>query len=62
MEVEDVLRRRYWLRTNFEWFMNEVTFYKEMSKNFSERRLIVWEFGNQEGKVKISDETSFRSD
>ena len=58
-DVEEALRKRYWLKSNFEWFMNEVTFYKEMSKNFSDRKLVLWKYGEPEGKAELVDETSF---
>lgn len=60
-DVDDILRRRYWLKENFDWFMNEVTFHKEMKRNFSDNRLVLWRYGDIESKVEIKDEASFRS-
>ena len=60
-DVEDALRRRYWLKENFEWFMAEVTFHKEMSKYMSDRRVVIWHFDSKEGKAVI-DEAAFRSE
>lgn len=57
--VEDALRRRYWLKENFEWFMAEVTFHKEMSKFMGDRKLTLWHGGEPQGKVAVADETSF---
>ncbi len=60
IDIDDVLRRRFWLKQNFEWFMNEVIFHKDMRPYFSERKYVVWNLGEPEGKVKI--ETASRSD
>jgi hypothetical protein len=58
--VDEILSRRYWLKQNFDWFMNEVTFHKEMKRNFSGKKLNLWKYGELEAKVKIKDEASFR--
>jgi hypothetical protein len=59
-DVDDILRRRYWLKSNFEWFMNEVIFHKEMRRFFSDRRYLLWRYGDKEGKVSIKNETAGR--
>lgn len=57
--IDDILSRRHWLKENFDWFMNEVMFHKEMKRNFSGKKLTLWKCGETEAKVKIKDETSF---
>lgn len=57
--IDNILSRRYWLKENFDWFMGEVMFHKEMKRNFSGKKLTLWKYGENEAKVEIKDEASF---
>jgi hypothetical protein len=55
--VDEVLRRRYWLKENLEWFIGEVMFHKEMKGFFAkDNKKKLWSYGDPTGKVKIYDE------
>lgn len=61
-QVDDVLRRRFWLKENLEWFIGEVMFHKEMKGFFAkDKKRKLWDYGNPDGKVVIY-ETAERSE
>jgi hypothetical protein len=59
LDVDDVLRRRFWLKTNLEWFISEVIFHKEMKSYFAKNnKQKLWNYGESQGKVRIYNETT----
>lgn len=53
MDIDDALRRRFWVRDNFEWLMSEVIFHREMKEYFKNPKVKIWELDNPEGKANI---------
>lgn len=57
-DADEILRRRLWLKQNFEWFMTEVVFHRDMKPFFSGHRIVLWRRGELNSKAKINNETS----
>ena len=51
MDIEDALRRRYWVRQNFEWLMGEVSFHREMKQYFKNQKIRLWVMDTEEGRA-----------
>ncbi len=56
--VDEVLRRRFWLKNNFEWLMSEVVWHRDMKQYFDNPRTAIWKFGDMEGKAHLPYETT----
>ena len=52
-DVDDILRRRFWLRENFEWLINEVVFHREMKPYFSNEKFSLWKYDQEKGSAKV---------
>jgi len=52
-DVDDILRRRYWLKENFEWLINEVVFHREMKDYFSNPKFPLWKYDHEKGSANV---------
>lgn len=50
---ELALRRRFWILSNLEWLMAEVTFHRDNDIFFRNEKIPVWKLDTQEGKAKV---------
>jgi hypothetical protein len=60
-QLDIVLKKRYWLIQNFDWFLDEAIFHRNMKDYFSADKFKVWDYGAEEGKVRLY-ETAERSE
>lgn len=51
--IDEILKKRFWVRENFEWLMGEVAFHKEMKPFFKNKKIKLWSFDQIEGKANL---------
>lgn len=52
-DVNDILRRRFWLLNNIDWFLSEANFYRDHKNFFQRSKIDIWQFGHDEGQGRI---------
>lgn len=57
VDIDKILRFRFWVRHNFEWLIGEVIFHREMKQYFRNQMIPVWKFDSQEGRANVYEIT-----
>jgi hypothetical protein len=57
IDTDEILRKRYWVRQNFEWLMSEVAFHREMKLFFKNTRIKLWNLDDSEGRANPYETT-----
>lgn len=54
---DEILRKRFWLLKNLDWFLDEAVFHREMKEYFKLPKMRVWSLNEDEGKAKVYEIT-----
>jgi len=57
LDIDNVLYRRFWIRLNFEWLMDEVIFHRDMKQYFKNEKIHLWTMGSERGTAKVYETT-----
>ena len=50
---DEILKKRFWLIQNIEFFLNECVYHRDHRDDYSDDKIVVWRFDTEEGKAKI---------